>query len=259
MYTISVVIPMYNEEKNIGKCLESVVISINYLKLNYNVICDIIVVDDGSTDNSKQIAELYNYVTVIQGEHKGVATARHIGTIYSNSNIIVSTDADVIVPEDWLTKIYIHFYNNETLIAVSGNYREMYNRFFEILATYNANFLFHGMGGNTAFKRDAYIISGGYDITINYRGGTDIRLWNKLGNIGKTIHDNNIYVLHDSGYRWRAITVYSLSIISILSGHIFSSQLLKTAGLSLAGYELIMNSDKLLKNRNIENDIKQLE
>jgi len=252
MYTLSIVIPMYNEEENISKCLESIIDSINYLNIVYDIKCDIIVVDDGSTDNSKQIVEsysLYNnyidYITIIQGNHEGVATARHIGTIYSNSDIIISTDADIVVPENWLMKIYSHFYNDNKLIAVSGIYKEMYNRLFETLSTYNANFLFHGLGGNTAFKRNSYLSSNGYDTSVSYRGGTDIRLWNNLGNMGKVIHDNDIYVLHNTGYRWRSATVYSLSAISILLGSVLSIPLLKMSGASLAGYELI-NKNKYI-------------
>ena len=72
---VSVIIPVYNAEKYISKCLDSVV--------SQQGIEEIIIVNDGSTDNSSKIienyAKKYSKIKVINQENKGVSEARNIG------------------------------------------------------------------------------------------------------------------------------------------------------------------------------------
>ncbi|RKI88658.1 glycosyltransferase [Parablautia intestinalis] len=90
---ISVVIPSYNREKTIKKCLESV---INQTYPPY----EIIVVDDGSSDNTIQkIKELnYSKVRILQQNHKGAQSARNYGIKEAKGDYIAFLDSD----DEWL-------------------------------------------------------------------------------------------------------------------------------------------------------------
>lgn len=108
---VSVVIPAYNEEKYIEGCLKSV--------LAQSVKPDeIIVVDNNSTDNTAEIVRKYP-VRLLKEINKGITPARNRGFNAAKYPIIIRTDADTIVPVDWVKKIKKHF-EDEDVIAFSG-------------------------------------------------------------------------------------------------------------------------------------------
>lgn len=88
---ISVIVPVFNTEKYVGRCLESI-INQTYAKL------EIIVVDDGSTDNSYDVCKDYakkdKRVTLIHQENKGVVAARRIGIEHASGEFIAFVDSD---------------------------------------------------------------------------------------------------------------------------------------------------------------------
>lgn len=85
---VSIIIPAYNEEKNIKKVIK-------LLKNNSNNdVNEIIVVDNASTDNTNKIAKSTG-VTVIQCDSKGKGYAMEMGLSYAKNSIIVFLDADV--------------------------------------------------------------------------------------------------------------------------------------------------------------------
>ena len=86
---ISVIIPVYNGEKYLDECLSSIP----------GARCDIIVVNDGSTDNSKQIAAKYTN-KIINLEHAGPVYARNAGISASKNEYIMFLDADDILTEN---------------------------------------------------------------------------------------------------------------------------------------------------------------
>lgn len=110
---ISVVIPTYNEEKNIERCLEA---------LNEQTIpredFKVIVVDGQSTDRTVEIAQRYAD-KVIQQVSKGVGGARNDSAMMARGDIIVTTDADCISYSEWLEVVQGHF-EDESVIAVTG-------------------------------------------------------------------------------------------------------------------------------------------
>ena len=92
MPLVSVIIPVYNTEKYISRCLDSLI------NQTFKDI-EIIVVNDGSTDNSKQIIETYkekdNRIVYIENEvNSGPLAARKNGTLKSNSKYITYIDSD---------------------------------------------------------------------------------------------------------------------------------------------------------------------
>lgn len=94
----SIIIPAYNEEKDIGECLES-------LKRQSYKNMEIIVVDDGSTDRTKEIVKSFNKVRLIKGEHKGAGFSRNLGAKECKGKILVFVDADMTFGGDYVEKL----------------------------------------------------------------------------------------------------------------------------------------------------------
>ena len=109
---ISIIIPALNEEGTIHRTLQS-------LKRQDFRDFEIIVVDGGSTDGTRGIAQFYG-AKVILAEGAVIARAENIGVQVSSANILVFTQADTIMPEDWLSKIHNEFGQNRDLIAITG-------------------------------------------------------------------------------------------------------------------------------------------
>lgn len=94
---ISLVIPAYNEEEYIGRCLGSV--------LSQEVMPDeIIVVDNNSTDRTAEIVSRFP-VRLIRESKQGIAHARNAGFDAATGHVIARTDADTILPSDWIARI----------------------------------------------------------------------------------------------------------------------------------------------------------
>lgn len=104
MKEISVIVPVYNVEKYLEKCLDS-------LKNQKFASYEVILVDDGSTDSSRRIAERYAdsceeiFVLVCQ-ENKGLSEARNTGMKHANGKYICFVDSDDYVEECYLQELY---------------------------------------------------------------------------------------------------------------------------------------------------------
>ena len=96
---VSIIIPTYNRAHLIAECLESV---LNQTFNDYEVI----VVDDGSTDNTKEAVEPYfDRIRYTKQENRGNAGARNSGIELAKGEIIAFTDADCAPSVDWLRNI----------------------------------------------------------------------------------------------------------------------------------------------------------
>ena len=93
---VSIIIPAYNEEKNIGACIAS----LRKLAYPQNKL-EIIVVDDGSTDATADIAKKAG-VRVVKGQHKGKVAALNLGVKHAKYDFIFTIDADTIVEKNCL-------------------------------------------------------------------------------------------------------------------------------------------------------------
>jgi len=94
---VSVVIPAFNEEKFIGKCLASIV--------NQTVPADeIIVVNNNCTDKTEAVARKFG-VKIVKEKVQGMTPARNRGFNSAKYEIIARCDADAVVPKDWIKKI----------------------------------------------------------------------------------------------------------------------------------------------------------
>ena len=116
---VSIVIPAYNEEKNIITTLTSLT------KLNYpKDKLDIIVVNDGSTDNTKNIVKEFiarnkaSNIKLINKKNSGKGSALNIGLAISKGEFFICLDADSIVTKDALEKILPHFTNDNIAVVL---------------------------------------------------------------------------------------------------------------------------------------------
>ena len=118
--SITILIPTYNESKNIGKCLENI-FATRYGNdaISKNAKMQIIVIDDGSTDDTKQIAKSYKGVQVLKQSHKGKVAALNLGTKHATHEFIISIDADTNVSKNLFVELLKPF-ADKTVGAVSG-------------------------------------------------------------------------------------------------------------------------------------------
>jgi glycosyltransferase involved in cell wall biosynthesis len=118
MYKLSIIIPIYNSEKYLLKCLNSIL-----LKNNSDV--EYILIDDGSTDGSFNIYNRYNCysnVKIIKNSNHGVSYTRNIGIEKANGNFIMFIDSDDYVCDGWFKEV-TKFLNEETdIIYFSKNF-----------------------------------------------------------------------------------------------------------------------------------------
>ncbi len=95
---ISVIIPVYNEENYIGKCLGSL------FKQTFSNF-EVIVIDDGSTDRTHEIVRKFKRVNLINGEHKGPGFSRNLGAKQARGEILVFVDADMIFDKNYIKNL----------------------------------------------------------------------------------------------------------------------------------------------------------
>lgn len=132
---ISVVIPAYNEEKFLGKCLDS--LRKQDLDKKY---FEVIVVDNASTDKTGNVAKKYPF-KLIREPRRSVVIARQAAVNSSKGQIIVSADADTIYPPNWLRLIKEDFEKNPQLIALVGwTYYRKTPAWFNIIHGFNQEF-----------------------------------------------------------------------------------------------------------------------
>jgi glycosyltransferase involved in cell wall biosynthesis len=113
---VSVIIPNYNYERYIEKCLESV-ISQDYPNI------EIIVVDDGSTDCSIEVIQRYfPSVVLIQQENQGVSSARNTGILKSSGDYLAFMDADDFWDSTKISKQMKFLFNADADLVYSGVY-----------------------------------------------------------------------------------------------------------------------------------------
>ena len=110
--TLSIVIPVYNEESYINACLEA--ISRQTVQPD-----EVLIVDNNSTDETVAIAKRYSFVTVISESRQGVSYAHRTGMSAATGDIIGRIDADTLVSDNWVATAKQSF-NNESILAVAG-------------------------------------------------------------------------------------------------------------------------------------------
>lgn len=119
--TVSVIIPVYNAQEGIKQCMDSL---LNQSFTDF----EIILLNDGSTDNSLEVIKKYaadnDFIRVIDKENEGVAKTRNKGIQLANGKYIVFIDNDDFVDSDYLERFYNEI-DQEQLDIVLGGYKRV--------------------------------------------------------------------------------------------------------------------------------------
>ena len=120
MPKVTIIIPIYNAEEYIKKCLDSI-IDQTFKSLQ------VILVNDGSTDSSEQIIDKYiakypNVFEKINKENGGQATARNMGIKYAKGEYVIFIDSDDYIDPTMIEELYNEAYKNNADIAVCDYY-----------------------------------------------------------------------------------------------------------------------------------------
>lgn len=191
---VSFVVPAHNEEALLGRCLASIKAEV----AGAGYPCEIIVVNNASTDATRTIAASTSGVIVVDEPVKGLVQARRAGYLASRGRLIANIDADTMLTEGWLDTALIEFARVPDLVAVSGPYL-----YYDIsLASrltvglfYRVAFLFYVLvrfviragsmlqGGNFIVSRKGLNEAGGYNSEFSFYG-EDTDLARRLSKVG---------------------------------------------------------------------------
>jgi glycosyltransferase involved in cell wall biosynthesis len=156
--TVSVIIPVYNEERTLADCLRSI-------QAQTVQPLEVIVVNNNSTDKTVEVARSFKDVKIINEPKQGVLSARATGFTAARGDIIGRIDADTWLEPDWAEKLQ-QIMNDSTIDAVTGsshwydmplspgNYR-VEHFFKNYLFRHQKNFPFL-FGTNMAIRRSAW-------------------------------------------------------------------------------------------------------
>lgn len=161
MQTISIIIPVFNAEKYLSECIESI------LKQTYKEF-EVILIDDGSTDQSLNILKKYQKkdyrIRIIHQENKGVGVARNNGIDNAKGEFIIFVDADDVLPENSLYDRLSAVKNADMAICGYGYFSESGKR--DTLAECE----------DTVWNKIQALNNIAVDGTFGYQG----YLWNKI-------------------------------------------------------------------------------
>ncbi len=197
---LSFVIPAYNEERYLPACLESILAQTGFLGDQV----EIIVVNNASSDRTREVALSYPGVTVVDETRKGLPYARQAGFAASTGELVANVDSDSRLTPGWVKQVLSTFSEFERkgkdLVALSGPV-EYYDlkpsqtvsvHLFYLLAfvlyALNRYVLRAGsmvQGGNFVLKASALREIGGFNLSIPFYGeDTDIaRRLNRVGRV----------------------------------------------------------------------------
>ncbi len=108
--TLSIVIPAYNEEDYLKKCLDSIAAQTVAPEAVY-------VVDNNSTDKTAAIAQSYPFVTLLKEKRQGIVPARDKGFNSVKTDLIGRIDADTILPSTWVAQALAFMKDNESALT----------------------------------------------------------------------------------------------------------------------------------------------
>lgn len=198
--TVSVVIPVYNSEDTLRQALDR-------LASSTEPADEIVVVDDGSTDGSAEVARKAGVRLLETGGRKGPARARNIGAKQATGDIVFFLDADVVVQPDTVGRARQAFADDPKLDALIGSYdnepgskdflsqyRNLMHHFVHQNAQRDACTFWSGCG---AIRRSVFEQHGGFDESYDRPAIEDIELGYRLFQANcKMILDRDLQVKH---------------------------------------------------------------
>lgn len=182
---VSVIVPCYNAEKTLPACLGAIN---NSDYDNY----ELIVVDDGSTDGSLQIARQFSDRVIEIGENRGVTAARNQGAREASGEILLFVDSDIILRKDTISRLTEGFSCPETVVYQGVHSKIPANPGFGpsyVALEWHFN-MAHNLGeGNIAecffaecgaIRRDFFWKIGGFDEGFKGAGGEEFEISQRI-------------------------------------------------------------------------------
>jgi len=191
---VSFVVPAYNEEALLASCLCAIQAEIARTRCR----AEIIVVNNGSTDGTRQIAASIPEVIIIDEAQRGLVQARRAGCLAARGKLIANIDADTILTEGWLSTAIQEFQRTPDLAALSGPFIHYdLPRFARWVAAafYRLGFVACRVmrfvvrtgsmmqGGNFIVSRSALDAAGGFNPDFRFYG-EDTELAHRLSKLG---------------------------------------------------------------------------
>lgn len=187
---LALVIPVHNAQATLAACLDSVVRSA--------FGGEVIVVDDGSTDDSAAIAARYGFRVLRLEKNSGAAVARNVGARAAHADILFFLDSDIVMEPDTIRRIQDLFAADPEMAALFGSYQSqtvptnfasvyknlLHHYTHQISASEAATFC----SGYGAIRREVFMALGGFN--HSQRALEDIEFG---------------YRLHRAGYRVRLV------------------------------------------------------
>ncbi|RJR14906.1 glycosyltransferase [Candidatus Microgenomates bacterium] len=198
--TISVVLPIHNEEKYIATALKSLI------HQDFKEPFEILVVNNNSTDKTIEIVNAYQdkRIKIVEEKQQGVVFARQKGLHEAKGVLIAGADADSVYPSNWLTTITHHFKNHH-VIGVGGPaipernpwwmyYWHLKSFGFVAWLYQKTGFVLYVIASNFAFRKSVFLSIGGYDTRFSMGGGDEIDPLARLRKKGKVVFDQHLQV-----------------------------------------------------------------
>ena len=165
MPAVTVIVPVYNGERFLPRCLDAI-------NGSDHPPLEVIVVDDLSTDDSAEIARQRGARVITTGRRSGPGAARNLAAAEARGDLLLFVDADVVIKPDTLTKI-VGCFSDPKLSAVFGSYddqpgernflsqyRNLLHHFVHQNSNPDASTFWAGLG---AIRRDVFTAVGGFD------------------------------------------------------------------------------------------------
>lgn len=195
MARLSVIVCAYNEERFLGACLHS-------LLAQTRLPDEIIVVDNASTDHTREVACGIAGVRVVAEPRKGLVRARERGRLEASGDVLAFVDADCRAPVFWLERLERAMTARPRAVALTGSYRyydwdwigrtliRLYDftlaPFAQVVAQDVLRMGAVLYGGNFAVRREALEAIGGFDTRIEFHG-EDTNLARRLVPHGRVV------------------------------------------------------------------------
>ncbi len=205
---VTVVVPAYNEAQSLTLCLDALKAQ-DYPRS----AVEIIVVDDGSTDETAAIARAAD-VRVICQPNRGPASARNAGIAAATGEVILFTDADCEPLPDWITQMMAPL-ADPTIAGVKGSYRTRqretvarlaqceFEERYDRLARYPTIDFVDSYAA--AFRAEVLWQAGGFDPAFPHANNEDVDLSYRLGRLGhRLVFNRRAVVYHRHVSSWRA-------------------------------------------------------
>jgi len=187
----SIIIPAFNRADELDELLTSIS-GLNFPAKNFEVI----VSDDGSTDNSRQLVQsyieknLYNLRFITQ-ENKGPGAARNHAMEKANGSFFIFVDSDITMPEHWLKKIDAQIKaDNANAFGGPDSYRDDFPPLLKAINYSMTSFITTGGLRGKKGKKLAQF----YPRSFNM--GLSKKLWQKIGGFGSLRHGQDIEFSH---------------------------------------------------------------